>query len=170
MPGQGDLQQWLEQLKKRAEQQNATSPAAQPQRRARPQPAAEPSGGQTSVNRNAQLRAQREAERREAERRANIARAQAARSRVVAAARAAENELEIIEDEVPVPARKKRPPMPATAGKKRRIKRPARSTLGLSGDLIHDLRHSTSSLREAVLLLEILGPPLVDRDPFERLV
>lgn len=42
-----------------------------------------------------------------------------------------------------------------------------RSTLGLSGNLIHDLRNNPRALREAILLHEILGKPVADRNPFD---
>ncbi len=45
-----------------------------------------------------------------------------------------------------------------------------KSALGLSGNLLNDLRDNPAALREAICLLEILGPPLAERDPFERLV
>jgi predicted ribosome quality control (RQC) complex YloA/Tae2 family protein len=44
------------------------------------------------------------------------------------------------------------------------------SHLGLSGNLIRDLRNNPSALREAIMLVEILGPPLADRDPAGRLL
>lgn len=56
------------------------------------------------------------------------------------------------------------------AGSKPASSSSSSSSLGLSGDLVRDLRTNPAALREAILLVETLGPPLADRDPFERLI
>ncbi len=185
MPGAGDdLQQWLEALKRKAEAQargvadgthdRADVPEKGEKGRASSRKDRRP--GQAEAERARwgprQERQRREEEQRETEQRQQEAdeRARQEQREKGADARRRRNIAE---------AGRRRADAKRGAGTARNARtrqrrgtlRPApRSSLGLSGDLIHDLRRNPATLREAILLLEILGPPLADRDPMDRFV
>ena len=194
MPGQsGYLQQWLNALKEKAETERGGGRSA-PQSSARPAPAPRPVQVQRPVQsarpvqpvraqqpqqKNAaaslmgilqealdapsQAELQRKAEA-AAQQQKELRRKQALRQKRAQAQKRkqAEKQARLRAQE----AKRKQEELLA----KQRKSRPTSSALGLSGNLIRDLRHNPQALREAVLLVEILAPPLVDRDPFERLV
>ncbi len=200
MPGQiNDLQQWLDALKQKAEQERGrhqthvrpeatTSPvqAQQPVQTVKPvrpvqtvkpvqpvrpvEPVQKTAGGfladmlQEALDLPSQAELQKRAEE-AANREKALRRKQQSQQRKQAQARKRK--------QVEAQARKraeaeKRKQEELLARKQQRML--ARSALGLSGNLIRDLRHNPQALREAVLLVEILGPPLAERDPFERIV
>ncbi|MBN2711059.1 MAG: hypothetical protein JXR97_01295 [Planctomycetes bacterium] len=176
MSGQpNDLQAWLNQLKKRAEGQSGGQKKAAPQPQ-QPQPAPEPVARTQPVQQQPRPQpkqkvnygrphdiAKAETSRHQEERRMMELEREAEKKRIIAE-RKRQQQLEqqrILQEQIQKQEEMLR--------KKKKEKRKARSALGLSGNLMHDLRHNPSSLREAIVLCEILGPPLVDRDPAKRM-
>ncbi len=183
MPDQSqDLQAWLDALKKRAADQGRGQRAPQP---ARPAPPPQEVYAQNEevdefddlevieegparwvdeyeTRRQAQqanLRAKAEAEKRkqvEAARRREEADKQQAMERRRHKQQQKEKRRQARQPEV-----KAKPPKPVP---------PARSNLGLTGDVVHDVRCNPRSLREAIVLVELLGPPVAFRDPQDRMM
>ena len=184
----GDLQQWLENLKKKAEEQkrggSPRQPEAQPAPRPRPTPRAEPPvahHGASSRDEMRRIRLNENREREVVQRReveqeelARQAKAKADQARKLKA-KAEQKRAKVEAAKKRIAARRRMSPQEMPASDRRGARRPAqyapaRSSLGLSGNLIHDLRQNPRALREAVLLVEILGPPLADRDPMDRFI
>jgi hypothetical protein len=184
-----DLQQWLNQLKQQAEKQAGRKPQSAP---AKPKPAPAPG----PATRNEVLRAEearraeeaerhrreteaRELARREQQRKVDLdKRKQLAQARIQAQIKQATNaERELDEfqftskkDQARRAKHARQDALDAGLGPVAPCNnKPARSNLGISGNLIHDLRHNPAALREAILLLETLGPPVAERDPMKRL-
>lgn len=170
-----DLQQWLEALKREAEARTRGTVPPPPPTPSRPSvPSWEeefPFLGKPETPQRKIQKAEEE-RRREAEERERLARETEEREEEKLRKKRLAEERKRKKQEIEKTRKKgtaeAKPSLEAKPSVPSSRPTPSRSTLALSQNLIHDLRTRPEALREAVLLLEILGPPLCDRDPFER--